>query len=313
MKKAGIIGGSGFIGSYITKKFLEEDYHVKVSSTDISNEEKYKHLKNLKNAENLEIIPLNIEDIDELREFLQDCNIVVHGGTPFQLEFEDPQKELLDPTINGTENFLKVVQENPTIKKVVFIASVGAYNAAFPMPAPDRSPDHIYTEADTPYVDDNCHPYAQAKYYADQTVRKFVKENPNLDFDIVSVFPAFVVGKPLSGRQDSTSVGMQFLLKNKLAPNELVEMLYENDVEFALVDVKDVAESVYRTSIAEDNHGKNYILSSESWKVSDISRMLNNENPQNSPRKVYSGDLATEDLGIEFKPPKIPLSQFDGG
>ena len=53
MKKIGIIGGSGFIGSYITKKFLEEGFYVKVSSTDILNEEKYKHLWKLKNADQL--------------------------------------------------------------------------------------------------------------------------------------------------------------------------------------------------------------------------------------------------------------------
>lgn len=39
MKKVGIIGGSGFIGSYITKQFLDNGFEVKVSSTDISKEE----------------------------------------------------------------------------------------------------------------------------------------------------------------------------------------------------------------------------------------------------------------------------------
>jgi dihydroflavonol-4-reductase len=36
MKKVGIIGGSGFIGSYNAKKFLAEGYQVKVPATDIS-------------------------------------------------------------------------------------------------------------------------------------------------------------------------------------------------------------------------------------------------------------------------------------
>nr|WP_228122761.1 NAD-dependent epimerase/dehydratase family protein [Oceanihabitans sp. IOP_32] len=44
MKKVGIIGGSGFIGSHITKIFLENGFEVKVSTTDISNENKYQHL-----------------------------------------------------------------------------------------------------------------------------------------------------------------------------------------------------------------------------------------------------------------------------
>jgi dihydroflavonol-4-reductase len=44
MKTVGIIGGSGFIGSYNTQKFLNEGYKLKVSTTDISKKEKYEHL-----------------------------------------------------------------------------------------------------------------------------------------------------------------------------------------------------------------------------------------------------------------------------
>jgi|GEM_PF-1870221 len=86
MKTVGIIGGSGFIGSYTTKKFLQEGFKVRVSTTDISKPEKYGHLKSLPNAENLEIIPLNVVNKDQLKEFVNGCDIVVHGGTPFHSE-----------------------------------------------------------------------------------------------------------------------------------------------------------------------------------------------------------------------------------
>ena len=104
MKKIGIIGGSGFIGSYITKKFLEEGYHLKVSATDIFNEEKYKHLWKFENSDRLQIQQLDVANEEELHEFVSDCSIIIHGGTPFLLDFKDPQSELFDPTIKGTEN-----------------------------------------------------------------------------------------------------------------------------------------------------------------------------------------------------------------
>lgn len=47
MKKVGIIGGAGFIGSYVTKQFLDNGYRAKVSATDISNSAKYAHLSAL--------------------------------------------------------------------------------------------------------------------------------------------------------------------------------------------------------------------------------------------------------------------------
>ena len=72
MKKAGIIGGSGFIGSFITKQFLDNGFEVKVSTTDISKEEKYRHLMNLKNADHLYIEELNVEDKAQLKEFVSE-------------------------------------------------------------------------------------------------------------------------------------------------------------------------------------------------------------------------------------------------
>ena len=98
MKKVGIIGGSGFIGSFITKLFLETGYQVKVSATDITREDKYQHLMNFFNTENLYISELNVTDSKQLEDFVTDCDYVIHGGTPFVLDFQDAENELFNPT-----------------------------------------------------------------------------------------------------------------------------------------------------------------------------------------------------------------------
>ena len=310
MQTVGIIGGAGFIGSYVTKQFLENGYRVKVSATDISNQEKYAHLSALPHAENMELAPLDVQHLDQLKAFTAGCDLLVHCGTPFQLEVEDPQRDLLTPTIKGTENFLRVVSETPSVKKVVFVASVAAHNTDFPMPAPGFAPAHVYTEKDKPYCSQESHPYCQAKYYADQAVRKFTQENPAPGFDIVTVSPVGVMGNQLSGRADSTSMGVQFLFKNKIAPNPFIQMFYDLDVNWALVDVADVAESVYKAAILPNLHGKHYLITSESYRVSDISLMLNGKEPAGQPTTVYSNALATQDLGVHFKPAKLPLHQY---
>ncbi len=207
MKTVGIIGGSGFIGSYITKKFLEEGYSVKVSVTDIKKSEKYQHLFNLENSDNLNISPLKVEDLDVLKDFISDCEIVIHGGTPFQLDVKDPQTDLLDPTVKGTENFLEAINQSPIIESVVFIASVAAYNTNFPLPAGDKKPHDTFSEKDTPFISEESHPYAQAKFIANQTVEKFIKDNPKLQLEIISVSPVGVMGKSLSNREDFNLYG----------------------------------------------------------------------------------------------------------
>jgi len=310
MKKVGIIGGSGFIGSYITKQFLENGFEVKVSATDISREDKYEHLMALNNAENLYISELNVENKAALKEFVSECDIVIHGGTPFLLDVQDPKTELFDPTIKGTENFLEVIMKTPSVKKVVLIASVAAYNTNFPMPADGKSFTDTYDENSQKFTSESSHPYAQAKFIANQTVEKFISEHPDIHFEITSVSPVAVMGKSLSNREDSTSSGLQFLFKNKIAPNPFVQMLFDTDTAFAIVDVKDVAHCVYTASLSEGLHGKNYLLSSESWKVSDISAMLNGEKPKNQAKIVYKNDMVMQDLNVHFNPAVTPLSAF---
>ncbi len=310
MKKVGIIGGSGFIGSHITKRFLENGFEVKVSSTNISKKEKYQHLMNLNYADHLYISELNVEDKTRLKEFVKDCDIVIHGGTPFQLDVQDPKKELFDPTIKGTENFLEAINNTPSIEKVVFIASVAAWNTNFPMPAGNKSATDTFSETDTPFMSEESHPYAQAKFIANQTVETFIKDHPNLDFEITSVSPVGVMGKSLSNREDSTSTGLQFLFKNKIAPNPFIQMFYDTDMEFAIVDVKDVAEGVYKAATISKLHGKNYLLSSETYPVSDISLMLNNKHPKHSAKIIYQNQLAKRELALKFQSVKSTLNEY---
>lgn len=310
MKKVGIIGGSGFIGSYITKTFLENNYQVKVATTDISREDKYQHLMRFKNAENLYISELDVTDKAQLEDFVTDCDYVIHGGTPFILDFQDAETELFDPTIKGTQNFLEVIHKTPDIEKVVFIASVAGWNTNFPMPAGGKDFYDTFDETDERFTSTESHPYAQAKFMANQFVEQFIKDNFNLPFEITSVSPVAVMGKALSNRKDSTSSGLQFLIKNKIAPDDFIQFLYDNDVPFAIVDVADVALAIFKATTTKGLHGKDYLLSSETYKVSDVHLMLNNQEPKEKAQIVYKNELAKNDLRIQFRPVKETLNNY---
>jgi nucleoside-diphosphate-sugar epimerase len=223
---------------------------------------------------------------------------------------EDPQRDLFDPTIKGTENFLQVVSETPSVKKVVFIASVAAINTNFPQLPAGKAEGDTISEADPFYFSEENHPYAQAKFLANQIVDQFIADNPGIGFEITTVSPTGVMGMAMSKREDSTSMGVQFLFKNKIAPNPFIQMFYDLDVNWAVVDVADVGEATYKAAITKNIHGKNYLLSSESYRVSDISLMLNGKEPAGQPTTVYSNSLATRDLGVHFKPAKLPLNQY---
>ena len=308
MKTVGIIGGSGYIGSYNTRKFLAEGYRVKVSVTDISRTDKYEHLRQLPHAEHLEIVELDVENKAQLDHFLQGCQMVVHGGTPFQLDVEDLQRDLFDPTIKGTENFLEAVQKTPGIEKVVLIASVAALNTNFPFLPPTKKSGDQIDEQDPPFFSEENIPYAQAKFIAHQTVERFLADHTDLSFEVVTVSPVGVLGKALSQREDSTSMGLQYLLKNKIAPNPFFQMLYDQNVDWAIVDVEDVAEGIFKAATVKGLHGKNYLLTSESYPISDITLMLNHQQPEGAAKVVYRNDLAVHELGIRFRPAQTTLN-----
>ena len=308
MKTVGIIGGSGFIGSHITKRFLAENFKVKVSSTDVSNKDKYSHLLELENAADLEIVPLDLREIETVKSLAEDCQIIVHTGTPIQLEVQDLQTELFEPTVKGTENLLKLLKNIAGLEKVIFVASVAAWNTSFPMLPAGYESDHIFSEKDAPYYSENDMPYAQAKYLADQAVRKFTDENSDLSFEIVTVSPVLVIGNALSDKRDFSSQTLLHLIKNKVTDNPFISGLFAADPLLSMVDVRDVAESVFQAAVKTNLHGKNYLLANESYKVSDISLMLNNQPPASNAAHTYSNALVKKDLGIDFISAKDTLN-----
>ena len=310
MKKVGIIGASGFIGSYVTKQFLESGFLVKASVTDLSRTQKYEHLKQFKNAQNLQIATLDVTDKNQLADFVKDCDIVIHGGTPFQLNFTDAKKELLDPTIIGTKNFLEVVNDAPKVSKVVVISSVASWNTNFPMPAGDKSFTDTYDETQERFMSEESHPYAQAKFLANKAVYEFLDYQSDISFELTSVSPVGVMGKALSTREDSTSMGLQYLIKNKIAPDAFVQAMFDHDILFAIVDVEDVAHAIFKAATTSGLHAKDYLLSSESYKVSDINLMLNLQEPKETGQIIYKNNKAIKDLVIDFKAVKQTLNNY---
>lgn len=116
--------------------------------------------------------------------------------------------------------------------------------------------------------------------------------------------------RPLSKTRKSESAQSQVVFKKNEAPTPLIQMLFDMDVEFAMVDVEDVAKAIYKAAIKENNHGEKYLLSSESFKISDIHRMMNDQKPKNSSIFKYSGKKAEKELGLNFQSVDIPLSSF---
>ena len=172
-----------------------------------------------------------------------------------------------------------------------------------------KTPNDTFNEKDIPYTSEDSHPYAQAKFIANQTVNKFIEEHPKISFEITTISPSFVMGAFITKQENATSYKLQRSFKSRIAADPFIQMMWDTDIELALVDVKDVANGIYK-AVKKGLHGKNYLFSSESWRVSDISAMLNNKKPLGTARIIYKNDAATQDLNMAFNPAAVPLKEF---
>ena len=110
-----VTGATGYLASWIVKSLLEKGItvHATMRGVEIRPE---KHLDDISAAVNGKI-----KYFEESFKFwffdlaMEDCEIVFHGIT--FLNSKDPQKELIDPALNGTRNVLESVDKSGSIKK----------------------------------------------------------------------------------------------------------------------------------------------------------------------------------------------------
>ena len=139
-KRILVIGGAGFIGSFVVKELLKED----VSGVIIYDNFVRGKIENIK--ESLEdprcsIFPLggDIRDIDILNEAMKDVDYVFHLAAMWLLHCKDFPRTAFHVNIEGTFNVLEACVKN-NIKKLVYSSSASVYGDAVEIPMTEDHP-----------------------------------------------------------------------------------------------------------------------------------------------------------------------------
>ena len=215
-------------------QLLQTGYQVRGTVRDVSNESKSAFLRAMPGAdERLELVNANLLDAASWTGVIDGCDYVMHVASPYAMTVDDPQRDLVDPAVQGTLNVLRAVDAcEPCVTRRVVLTS--SYAAVTDEPVTG----HIYTEADwntksTLHRNPYFYSKAQAERAAWNHVNAPLADGSARTWDLITMNPPAVIGPRLSpGKNPSTDTLLDMLTGNTPAVV---------DIQFFLADVRDVA------------------------------------------------------------------------
>lgn len=192
--KALVTGSNGFIGSHLVEQLIQRRYEVSCLIRKTSNLQWIRDLP-------VKFIYGDVTDFNSLIPAVKNVDYVFHLGGIVRAKDEG---EFYQANYQGTENLLRVCQqENPDLKKFIFVSSQAAVGPGF-----DKIP---LNESDPPRP---ISLYGKCKLKAEQAVLNYGQYFPNTiirppsvygprDDDILEIFKYVKLGiKPLLGMKD---------------------------------------------------------------------------------------------------------------
>lgn len=220
-----ITGATGFVASEIVRQLLEQGYRVRGTTRDPQAAAASGELTSLRGAaDRLELVAADLNDAAGFDAAVAGCEYVIHVASPYTLNVSDPQRDLVDPAVNGTIAVLAAARA-AGVRRVVLTSSFAAIGShARPQP---------YTEADWNDGASLDHsPYSYSKTMAERAAWEYVeREQPG--FDLVSINPTVVIG-PTLVRRVNESYGFFIGMTDGSQPAIVA-------IDHPGVDVRDVA------------------------------------------------------------------------
>jgi len=252
-----VTGANGYVASWLVKKLLADGLTVHAAVRNPKNDKKVGHLKKV--AENmpgtLKFFKSDLLTPGSYKEAMEGCELVFHTASPFTTDVKDPQKELIDPAVNGTANVLNTANDISSVKRVVLTSSCAAMytDAVDTVNAPGgKLTEDVWNK--TASLD--YQPYSYSKTLAEKKAWELA-ENQN-QWDLVTINPAFVLGPALNPHSSSESINV-------------LKMLGGGDMKMGapkmgvgVVDVRDVADAHYKAGFTPTAKGRYITAAHES-------------------------------------------------
>lgn len=326
-----VTGGNGYIASWLVKYLLEDGIDVHATVRDPSNPDKVGHLQEIADGSpgTLTLFAADLLDDGAFDEAMSGCELVFHTASPFVISgIKDPQKDLVDPAVQGTRNALDSANRVSSVKRVVLTSSVvSVYGDAVDL---EDAKGDVFTEDDWNTTSSLTHqPYPFSKVEAERAAWKIAEAQNR--WDLVVINPGFVLGPSLTTASNSAS----FATMKQLVDGTM--RMGAPPLELGVVDVRDVAQAHINAGFTPDASGRN-ICVSRSMTMLEMGRALAGTFGRRYPfpsrtlpkpvvwlvapavgltREYVAGNMghplkfdnrrAREELGVEFRPPETTV------
>ncbi|TVY36655.1 NAD-dependent epimerase/dehydratase [Lachnellula occidentalis] len=194
-----ITGATGFIGFKVLLDALELGYTVRVAVRSSSGAEALlsnPKIQSLDSGTNISFVAVpDITQEGAYDEALKGVVYAIHVGSPVpRPSIENPQTDIIQPTIKGAANLLASAIKVPSVKRIVITSSIVANMPFPPLPTADETTAESRVPNYEGPVDSVFPAYCASKIATLNATDKFVIDH-NPSFDIINIFPGFVHGR----------------------------------------------------------------------------------------------------------------------
>jgi len=261
-----VTGATGYLAGWVVKQLLEQGHTVHAAMRSPDNTEKTKNLTEMANATsgNIKFFKSDLLDEGSFTEAMHGCELVIHTASPFIRIVKDPQRDLVNPAVNGTKNVLNSVNQTSSVKRVVLTSSCASiYGDTIDA---EQVPNKTFTEEHwntTSSVKDK--PYSYSKVEAEKAAWELAKAQER--WDLVVINPSLIVGPATNPQSnfESKRILKQFGDGSMKAGAP--------EFYIGAVDVRDVAEAHVKAGFIPEANGR-HILSENTYSFLQLADAL---------------------------------------
>ena len=214
-------------------------------------------------SELLEIVPLNLlaDEDSKWNEAFQDVEFVMHVASPVLIHDSDPEENIINPIVLGTQTVVKHCQDSSSVKKLILTSCMNAMTDIYESGI--KYDESNWNETATP----TNSIYSYSKTTAERDAHRAASSSDS-SFQVVSILPGTVLGAHLGKKMSHSHKFFRNFLgsgKSRGIPN----------ISLAVSDVRDVARfHIAAMERSSENRAERFICANNALPMERILQIV---------------------------------------